>query len=285
MNVPGIVLHEVAEEQLDKFLGKPTTGVLLGGPVGSGKTLVAAKLTQKLLGTEALENHPYFRRLHPLNRGITIGQIRELIRFFQLKVPGKAKVKRVAILEDADTMSLEAQNALLKLLEEPPADSVLILTSSYPQRLLPTIRSRAQLFMLMPPNPEKLKAHFVAQGYVEQAISIAMLRAGTNIAEMAYLLSTPEDDMPVKLVKETLGGNIYERLLVVNGLTRQKEAVREFLETLQAVAMASLQTAARQASITMERWKNILVATQVAQEAFEKNGNTKIILTELMLAL
>ena len=54
---------------------------------------------------------------------IAIEQIRALISFFQLKVPGKTKIKRVAIIQDADRMGLEAQNALLKALEEPPEDS------------------------------------------------------------------------------------------------------------------------------------------------------------------
>jgi len=73
---------------------------------------------------------------------IGIERIREVRRFMQLRPMG-SKVK-VALIDDAHLLTVAAQNALLKVLEEPPARSFLILVSSHPDALLPTVRSRCQ---------------------------------------------------------------------------------------------------------------------------------------------
>lgn len=286
MNVPGIVLLPAAGSGLDSFLTAPSHALLLAGPNGTGKTQIADTLAMQLLGAETLENQAYYRAVVPKNGTITIEQVRELIKFFRLKVPGTAAVQRVAVLQDADAMGREAQNALLKLLEEPPAGSVLILTSSQPQGMLQTVRSRVQLLNLGSPTIEQLQKHFVAAGHDESAVSAALLRSGADIAEAERLLSSDSaSDSVVALVKQALGGTSYDRMLLVDGLAKQKDAASSFVDTLATVAMASLPAAASRGAATVDRWKNVLQVANTAQGAIERNGNTKLVLTELMLAL
>lgn len=288
MNVPSILLHPSASSQLDAFIEAPTHAVLIVGPKGIGKTYIARALAAQLLGTEAVEGHAYYRTVMPATDSITIEQVRELINFFRLKVPGKGTIKRVAVMEDADTMGIEAQNALLKSLEEPPTDSVLILTTSSPQKLLPTIRSRVQSLQITSPEIDVLKKHFEAQGHNAEAIASALLRTGTNVAAATALLtgdSSTDSDSVLKLVKQALGGTTYERLLLIDGLTKQRDMARDFTSTLATVAAASLETAARKGNPSVERWKSVLQAAHVADEALARSGNTKLVLTELMLAM
>ncbi|MEA3290890.1 MAG: DNA polymerase III subunit delta' C-terminal domain-containing protein [Pseudomonadota bacterium] len=86
-------------------------------------------------------------------RVISIGQIRGLISGFSTR-PHTAPHK-VALIAPAETMTLSAANALLKLLEEPPADSTLILVSSDPSRLPATIRSRCMVMKVALPAREE----------------------------------------------------------------------------------------------------------------------------------
>jgi len=88
------------------------------------------------------ETHPdvHWARPESRSRVITIDQMRELMREIQLK-PAEAAFK-VAIIVAADRLNLQAANAFLKTLEEPPPDSFLILLSTEPQRLLETVLSR-----------------------------------------------------------------------------------------------------------------------------------------------
>lgn len=82
----------------------------------------------------------HWARPESRSRVVTIDQVRELMREIQLK-PAEARFK-VAILAGADRLNVQAANAFLKTLEEPPARSVLVLLSTEPSRILETILSR-----------------------------------------------------------------------------------------------------------------------------------------------
>ena len=86
---------------------------------------------------------------------IKIEVIRELQRKLIFK-PYEGKVK-VAVIDDVDLMNLQAANSFLKTLEEPPTSTILILISSHPFRLLPTILSRCQTILFQPLSPEDIK--------------------------------------------------------------------------------------------------------------------------------
>src|ERR1051326_5163949 len=88
------------------------------------------------------ENHPDVLWVRPESklRVITIDQVRELMQTVQLK-PAQARLK-VAVIVGADRLNTQAANTFFKTLEEPPADTIMILLSTEPQRLLETILSR-----------------------------------------------------------------------------------------------------------------------------------------------
>ena len=139
--------------------------VLVFGPRGIGKLALAERVSQLLLcegsGRKpcdacdacrwfAAGNHPDFRRIEPealwLEKPekpsivIKIEQVRELADFLYIR--SHRAGRRVALVHPAEDMNENAANALLKGLEEPPADAVFILVSHRPAQLLPTIRSR-----------------------------------------------------------------------------------------------------------------------------------------------
>jgi DNA polymerase III subunit delta' len=90
---------------------------------------------------DGLAQEPYMRRQLWANPTIGIDRIRELRRVSVLK---PLEMYRVVVIAQVDKMTAEAANALLKILEEPPANMYLLLTTSRPQAVLPTISSRCQ---------------------------------------------------------------------------------------------------------------------------------------------
>lgn len=151
---------------------------LLTGPRGVGKATLAWALARWLLvgGTERSldvpQDAPELRRilalseprLHLLRRGlddkgrvkaqIGVDDVRAMLAFFQMSSANGGR--RVAIIDAADDMNTAAANALLKMLEEPPKDAVLLLIAHQPARLLPTIRSRCRELRLHPLAAEDL---------------------------------------------------------------------------------------------------------------------------------
>jgi len=141
---------------------------LLCGPEGSGKATFAYRAARRLLGAApdpsrgplgtrpddpvarlvAAQSHPDLLVLERAVEGgktkksISVDQARDLPEFFS-KSPSQARY-RVAVIDAADDLNLNAANALLKVLEEPPERGVLFLVTHAPGRLLATIRSRCR---------------------------------------------------------------------------------------------------------------------------------------------
>ena len=150
------------------------SGWLLAGPEGIGKASFAYRAARRLLGARpdpsrgplgAAPDDPVSRlmssRSHPdllvlekagedgkLRRNIPVEEVRRLPEFFA-KAPGMADW-RVAIIDAADDLNVNAANAVLKTLEEPPERGVLLLVAHAPGRLLPTIRSRCRRLAFAP---------------------------------------------------------------------------------------------------------------------------------------
>src|SRR5262249_4560580 len=89
-------------------------------------------------------------------REIPVAQAREISQFLAL-TPGEGRW-RVVIVDAADALNANAANAILKILEEPPPQAVLLLVSHNPGRLLPTIRSRCRMLRLKPLNDKAFAA-------------------------------------------------------------------------------------------------------------------------------
>ena len=162
------------------------------GEEGIGKTALARALAQELLLGEGqpsrLEVHPdYWEDDRP--EAISIDEIRfqpergaqahdqSLQQFLSLK-PFVAPV-RVAVIANAERMTEAAQNCLLKTLEEPPDNTVLVLTTAYPDHLLPTVLSRCQTIGFSPVGRTALAAFITGrQVSAEEAEALAGLAHG-----------------------------------------------------------------------------------------------------------
>ena len=173
--------HEAAEATLvaEAAAGRLHHAWLIAGPKGIGKATLAFRFARWLLagcpGTrlEVADTDPVFRRvaagthadLLAIGRSfdekrqrhrteIVADDVRPIGDF--LRRTAAEGGWRVVILDDADLLNRHAANALLKILEEPPPRAVLVLVSSSPGRLLPTIRSRCRLLRLAPLDPPQM---------------------------------------------------------------------------------------------------------------------------------
>lgn len=155
-----VIGHEGVRGRLRRALeaGRLAHALLFAGPEGVGKARTARWLVASAFchaaeapcgkcpecRAVARGTHPDLRWLEPPadGRDIGIDAVRELRRFVSL-APGSSG-RRAAVIDDADRLTVAAQNALLKTLEEPPSRSLLVLVTARPESLLATIRSRCQ---------------------------------------------------------------------------------------------------------------------------------------------
>jgi DNA polymerase-3 subunit delta' len=198
-------------------------------PFGNVACGQCASCRKMLSGT-----HPDLICLGPSPTMIRIGQIRDLCHDLSLK-PREARV-RVVIITDAQTMNPEAANALLKVLEEPPANTILILTAPQVSDLLPTVVSRCQRIRFSPLSPEtiaellqdKLKASAqaaaaisaMAGGSIGQAM--VMHRSGW-LARRQWLLEH---------IQSLAQASVGAQLALAQRMAAKKEALPEYLTVM-----------------------------------------------------
>ncbi len=111
------------------------------GPSGIGKKLIATEFSKAIIGVEY--NNPDFTVIEPDGNSIKIEQI----RIMQKKIQEKPIIsnKKVYIIDNADLMTTDAQNCLLKTLEEPPKFTTIILIGANENSFLVTIKSRCMI--------------------------------------------------------------------------------------------------------------------------------------------
>ena len=157
---------------------------------------------------------PLDEKTGKLKTVITVDTVRELRKFFSLSAGGNGR--RIVIVDCIDDMNANAANALLKVLEEPPQDAVLLLVTHRPSRILPTIRSRCRTLPCAPLSPQDLQRAFeaalpdhafdpgliaLAEGSVGQAAELSLTEGVKTYGAIVDMCRTLPRFDRVKLLK------------------------------------------------------------------------------------
>lgn len=280
-----LVLHPQAESSLVDFVRKPAHAVLLHGGQGIGKTHIGRQLASRVLGTDVpIDEYPYALTLQPEKGIIPIESVRQAVGFTSRIVPGKQTIRRILLVEDIDTMTIPAQNAFLKLVEEPPTDTVIIATTSGLHKILPTIRSRMTSLHILAPTPAQVVAFYESRGKAQADIQRAQLIHGANVSALERALNEEgaSDDMFAD-AKTFLGGSQFDRLAQVQVISKDRETAVHFCEALAKIAEVALHSTKQPANIT--RWHGVLSQAQTAIASLRHMASTKLVLTELATSL
>ena len=203
MGFEGLLGNQRLKENLRTSVGRGHGShfYLISGPAGSGKKTLARLLGAALLCKEhdrpclqcnvcrkvMADTHPDFITVKdPEHKNIPVKMIRE-VREEMFILPNEADRKIYMIAQD---LGIEGQNALLKILEEPPSYGVFMLLTDNPEKLLPTVRSRC-VELTLQALPEEILKNALKKDFPqadEEAISAAIWRSGGYLGQAKLFL-------------------------------------------------------------------------------------------------
>jgi len=243
-----IIGHEAQCLSLEKSLqdeGSLSHAYLFFGPSDVGKWTVAQFFSKILLCDEnfchqcvnchAVESgvHPDLVKLLDEGGSIKIDSIRQLIQKVSQTSQGK---RRVVLIENIDRMPVEAQNAFLKTLEEPPGETIFLLTSSHPKKILPTIISRVRSVEFGLVDNAFIQSHLetmegVDAGQIRRILEMAQGRPGLAIR----LAKDPLEfaayrDLFYQIEAFLSRNDLIEKFKYVESIEKNPEALEQFFE-------------------------------------------------------
>lgn len=215
-------------------------------------------------------------------KNITVAQIRAL-RLEAYVKPHMAD-RRVFVIDKADSMNEQAQNALLKVLEEPPGDIIFILIAESAAALLDTIISRCTVLSLVPPEmPDAVRYLVNNTEYSEEQIKEALKATGGNIGAAKEALAgggTAAQSAAKRFSELLISGNEAEMLKITAQFEKSRVLADEFLKELKLNVAAQIKN-----NLRSTRYAKLLARFYDAIPEFENALKTNINLSLLFCAL
>lgn len=249
--------------------------LLLAGPVGVGLNTLAGHI--------ARSNGTILTVVKPESKSsalpsITVERIRELYEQTRSRLHGLNFV----VIDDADTMNQQAQNALLKLLEEPNQSIRFILTAHNPSKLLPTVRSRTQTFSVPKIDAVSSKRLLATGKELDDITTQRLLFVAEGLpAELERLASSKKDFTAisdrVQSARRIIEGGHYERLAFAVSYSGDRQEAIQLLDMVTKLLRRSLSQNPEQSTV---KFIDRILEASVAIRA---NGNVKLHLAAAMV--
>lgn len=225
------------------------------------------------------DNNPDFMQIKPDGKTIKIEQIRQM----QEKILEKPIVsdKKVYIIDDADLMTIEAQNCLLKTLEEPPKYAIIILVLSNESKILNTVKSRCMRIMFQKIKNEELK-NYAAREFGEDVITESMIE--NSIGSISKLIKIKDNfeeyEKLEELAKRLQEDNILDIINNADVLYKNKEKIDDMLDYMTTIFYNSFIRDTRN-----ERFINVIKIIEEAKRRLKANSNFDMSIDHLIFEI
>lgn len=271
-----LIFNPATKQQIDSVIADIPQGILVAGAHGAG-LLTTAKYIAGTFLAAVVEPTDKDGAVNHAKGTITVKRIREL--YDQSR--SKSLQNQIFIIDDADKMSTGAQNAFLKLLEEPNPHVSFVLTTHSPGGLLPTITSRVEQLRVLPITTEQSEQLLIAHKLPASKKAQALFVASGKPAELARMaLNDSYFDAKASVMsaaKTFLNGTKADRLQIAFAYATDREKSLQLLQSGIAIMSFTLKNKASAGVIDQaDRLAN-------AYDAIAANGNAKLHLVATVL--
>lgn len=230
-----IIGQDFAKKYLTNSINKNKINhaYMFEGIDGIGKKKFSQELSKILLESDHIDNDPDYINIYPDGNSIKIAQIRNLQTDIIVKPHKKYKIY---IINQAESMTIEAQNALLKTLEEPPEYVIMILITNNKEALLDTIKSRCEIIKFLPISILDLNSYLINQGIDKNRAQLLSTFARGSISKALELSESADfvimrDDIQT-YIEIMLDKDIIDILEIPTSIEKYKKDIISVLDIM-----------------------------------------------------
>lgn len=273
--------NPIISSAITSYCKDPLHALIIVGPKGAGKGYIVDKIVNTMESTY-LKIEKYNIVPEKDKKSISIDQIKLLQSSLRTKKPNHTLI----IIEDADLLTIESQNSLLKILEEPPNNVHFLLTTSYINNILITIKSRLNSWQYIPPTKKQL-LNFISVYNQSQNSENLLALSGGRMGLLSALLKDNENHplrQAIEESKEILTESTSKRIIRVEMLSKDAEKTSLILDALLLVCLSATKMSICKGA-AYNRW---LLRAKYTQEAISHNNSKvqiKLLLTKLFLVI
>lgn len=268
--------------------------VIIEGESGSGKSVLSGFIAEALLCSDKdapcqscracalvkAGTHPDLFVVAPeeKKKNISVEQIRKLKN--EAYIRPQMSDRKVFIIDSADTMNPQSQNAILKVLEEPPGDTVFILQVRSRSALLPTIISRCVIYSLCQPEINEAAEYIKDKHGISDSQAYELLEKNSNCIGRAEAELNSKKSGIYQLAAEYLekaeNGTLYDLIAITASLEKERVKSGEFFAHLSFLLLGRIKSAALSSKSTKKDFRLYNVCRE-AQAALETNINLPLL--------
>jgi DNA polymerase-3 subunit delta' len=252
--------------------------IIISGPEFTYKELLSKKIASQSLeiDIDKLDSYPYIITVISDKKSLGIEEIRDLSKFISLTVPLNKAINRVVMIPNSEILTVQAQNALLKNLEESPKST---LTKKI-NNILPTILSRSRIIDVVKPSKIEIKKYLNKHNDTEIEQNYLLSDGAPRLIEI--LLDNNESDIKndVDLTKKILSASKINKLSYINELSKSREESIKIISLIKQMGkLGCLSNNSKQSII----WQNILDRSMQAEKKLRSNSSVKLTLLDFFL--
>jgi hypothetical protein len=273
-----VFIHPRTQKQLASLSRDLPQSMVFTGPEGIGLVSLVTYLSDQI-GTKPIYVLPEKDEKVDIEKGIiTVDVIRRLYTMTKTIETGT----RLIVIDYAERMGVQAQNAFLKLLEEPGANTHFIILTHTVSKLLPTVRSRLQVVAINPITLQQSEALLDELRMTDATKRSQLLFIATGLPATLARLSIDEPSFAarVKIIRDArtyLQGTMYDRLQLALSYKDDRQGSVTLLLDAMKLVQGSLKSGTSPGQV-----KKITVLLK-AHERIEANGNVRLQLASVML--
>ncbi len=239
------LIHSLTKSQVDAVKRTRSGSYIFHGPDGMGKARLAYELAREIncLGDDPAicarcrqydaGSYPDLITVKPEDKpSILIEQAHAVVKALSLRLYYASGI-RVVVIEDAHLLTVQAQNALLKVIEEPPAQTLFILVTDRIDALLPTVQSRCASIYFPQLSETEITAFLTRDLGIKPSDAVALAAAADGAPGAAVRLASQPDETQARLDLQAMAvtatrATLFERLLLARKLIDSKADLLRF---------------------------------------------------------